>query len=396
MVEKIQAKHSKAMSKSDSVTAAQEAKTTQQFQQGDNMQTFVALQEEKRRLLNTADQQFSKSKQTAQTQQQMNDLSRRVHAVVQRMSANDRYKRKKKTTVRNHTAVATERAQPTDNRAESSSNEQQSQLLPSQQCITSECNRLSRMQAEVDECRQRLVNFDGWTRLAGEMQKDVNLYKEMADLLRGKQPADKNSEEEEEQQQQEQSDQPEPSERDRRRNSLRELIKGVVKSAEESRIEAERSRLEAEEEARLFQARLEEQRAQADERARLRQARFEEQQAEQDRIHRAQRAHADEQLRTTLAQNDEQLRLTLAQIDERYARAVEQTEMERARRAQIKEQRALESKRRRESLARSEEQHLRLFRRIDKRKENDAWHEEWTNRHLLVAQRRCHQSANAG
>ena len=386
---------------SDSVTAAQAAKTTQQVQQGDNMQTFVALQEEKRRLLDTsADQQFCKSKQTAQNggtktafhdmqQQQMNDLSRRVHAVVQRMSANDIYKRKKKTTVRNHTAVATERAHK-DNR------QQQSQLLPSQQCITSECNRLSRMQAEVDECRQRLVNFDGWTRLAGEMQKDVNLYKEMADLLRGKQPADKNSEEEEEQQQQEQSDQPEPSERDRRRNSLRELIKGVVKSAEESRIEAERSRLEAEEEARLFQARLEEQRAQADERARLRQARFEEQQAEQDKIHREQRAHADEQLRTTLAQNDEQLRLTLAQIDERYARAVEQTEMERARRAQIKEQRALESKRRRESLARSEEQHLRLFRRIDKRKENDAWHEEWTNRHLLVAQRRANQSANAG
>ena len=430
-------KQSQAMSStSDSVTAAQ-ATSIQQFhlQQGfndndDHMQTFVALQLEKRRLL---DQQLNskirngtttttfhaiKEQQQHQQQQEMNDLNRRLYAVVQRMSAYERYKRKKKTFRANHTWIA------------------------------HKCNRLLRMQAQVDECRQRLVNFDGWKRLADEMQKDVHLYQEMANLLRG-QPADTNNNEEEKQQQ-EQSDQPqpEPSERDQRRNSLKELIKGIVERRQESRSQDERSRAKAEEDASLFQARLEEQRAQADERARLRQARLDEQQAEQDRILRAkleeQRAQADErarlrqacfekqeaeharihraQLEEQRAQADERARLrqacfdeqeaeqeriyreqrahadekyriTLAQIDQRL---VEQTEMEKVRLAQIKEQRALEDKRRRESMERSQEQAMRIFRRIDKRKENYAWDEEWRSKRQLVVQRRAKQSANAG
>ena len=379
--------------------------TTRQFhpQQGDNdhtddayMQTFVALREEKRRLLDTAaaaaaagtsaDQQLSRRKHARMQQhQQMSDLSRRLHAVVQRMSAYDRYKRKSKKTIRNHTTTtAASTASESAQQSQSATIEQQQQqrandeAKPDQQqmsleWIVNECNRISQMEADVDECRERLVNFDGWKRLADEMQKDVHVYEQCSNMLRG-QPVETNTDEEESNQ----ATEP-PREYDQRRNSWKELVKRIVEWREESRSRAERSRVKAEEEARLFQARLEEQRTQADERARLRKARFEEQEAEQARLHLAQRAQADEQLR-----------LTLAQIDQR------RVEMERARLAQVQEQQALEDKRRREREDRFEEQKFRIFRRIDKRKVNDAWHDEWRSRRPLIVQRRANQAANAG
>ena len=325
-----------------------------------------------------------------QQHQQMSDLSRLLHAVVQRMSAFDRYKRKSKKTIRNHTttaaaSTASESAQQSQHSQQTMSTiEQQQQqrandeAKPGQQqlspeWINNECSRISQMEAEVDECRERLVNFDGWKRLADEMQKDVHVYEQCANMLRG-QPVETNTDEDESNQATEQ-----PSEHDQRRNSWKDLVKGIVEWREECRIKAERSKVKAEEEARLFQARLEEQRTQADERARLRKARFEEQEAEQARLHLAQRAQADEQLR-----------LNLAQIDQR------RVEMERARLAQVQEQQALEDKRRREREDRFEEQKLRLFRRIDKRKVNDAWHDEWRSRRPLIVQRRANQAANAG
>ena len=72
------------------------------------MRTFGLLQEEKKRLLDSIDRLRNKQRATTtneagekvqqqqqQLRQQMNDFNRRQHAVVQRMSAHDRYKRKK-------------------------------------------------------------------------------------------------------------------------------------------------------------------------------------------------------------------------------------------------------------------------------------------------------------
>ena len=326
------------------VTAAQAA-TSQQLHrhhEGDDndddyMQMFVALREEKRRLLDTAaaaDHQLGRSKQEQeQLRQQMNNFSRRLHAVVQRMSAYDRYKRKKKT-IRKHTAT-------TQQQRESKPSDPGTQPQPSQQQLSPEWiaqkwTRISQMEAEVDECHQRLVNFDGWKRLANEMRKDVEVYKQFTNMLRG-QPVETNTEEEESNQ----ANEPQ-SEHEKRRNSFKEFMKEIVKQVEECRVDR--------------------------------------------KAPSQQRAHTDEQLRLTLA----------PQIDQQHARHVEQAEMERARLATLREQRALESKRRRESTDRLQEETNQILRRIDKRKANGAWHDEWRSRRPMIVQRRANQAVNAG
>ena len=94
----------------------------QQQRRDDDMRTFGLLQEEKKRLLDSIDQlrnkqvttneagekvQQQQQQQQQQLRQQMNDFNRRQHAVVQRMSAYDRYKRKKWTIRATHKAAAT-------------------------------------------------------------------------------------------------------------------------------------------------------------------------------------------------------------------------------------------------------------------------------------------------
>ena len=312
--------------------------------QQDDMRTFVALQQEKRRLLDKAKQlsknQKTRSEETTTTldkmqqlRQQMNDFNRRQHAVVQRMSAFDRYKRKK-TTLRNHNPANVTKSSPrsSSSRVESATNEQQrasDESRPSDLDTQPQLSRISQMQAEFDECRERLVNFDGWKRLAEEMQKYIHVYEQFANMLRG-QPVETNDDEEE-------SNQifGPLSEHEQRRNSFKEFAKDIVKQVEECRAQNE---IAFEEEDRRIQARLEEQKA---------------------------------------------------QIDERHAQA-------RARRKLREEQRAEENRRKREESEERSRKSARFLRQFDKRMEDHKWQKEWRSRRPLVMQRRVDQSANAG
>ena len=319
------------------------------------MRTFVALQQEKRRLLDKAGQlsknQKTRSEETTldkmQLRHQMNDFNRRQHAVLQRMSAFDRYKRKK-TTLRNHNPAIVTKSSPrsSSSRVEIATNGQQrasDESRPSDLDTQPQPSRISQMQAEFDECRQRLVNFDGWKRLAEEMQKDIHVYEQFANMLRG-QPVETNDDEEE-------SNQifGPPSEHEQRRNSFKEFAKDIVKQVEECRAQNE---IAFEEEDRRIQARLEEQKAQRDEQARIR----------------------------------------LAEIDQRYARELEEV---RARHRQREAQRAEEDRRRREESEERSRESARYLRQFDKRIEDCKWHKEWLSRRPLVMQRRVHQTANA-
>ena len=104
-------------SSASSASAFKKHRKPQQLQQqNDDMRTFGLLQEEKKRLLDSFDRLRNKQPATTTTRtttneagekiqqqqheheqlrQKMNDVNRRQHAVLQRISAHDRYKRKK-------------------------------------------------------------------------------------------------------------------------------------------------------------------------------------------------------------------------------------------------------------------------------------------------------------
>ena len=345
------------------------------------MRTFVALQEEKRRLLDKAEQ-LSTSKKTRrdeppatihkiqqqqqqqqQLRQQMNDFNRRQHAIVQRMSAKERYKRKipiqqLKVAPPPRTLSQEETSSPTTT--------QPSQPLSSDLSIanSSKCIRLSHLEAEVDECRQRLVNFDGWKRLADEMQKDIHVYEQFTNMLRG-QPVETNTDEEESNQ----ATEP-PSEHEQRRNSFKEFAKEIVKQVEECQIQAERNKVQSHEEAKRIEARRQQQHAQAAEETRIRLAQIEEQRA----------------------RDAEKARIRRDEIDQQYARDMEEVQ---TRHKRQEAQRAEEERRRREESEERSRESARYLRQFDKRIEDHKWHKEWRSRRQLIEQRRVDQSANA-
>ena len=299
------------------------------------MQRFAALLEEKRRLLDT-------TREDGTTSLLENDVNRRMYTVVQRMSAFDRYKRKRKNkksrqednTESSLLSPQAQKSQPkTATTEQGGVNEAKSDQQLSPEWIAQKSNRLSQMQAEVDECRERLVNFDGWKRLADEMQKDVHVYEKFANMLRG-QPSDIRVEPKDDEEESNQIFGP-LSEHEQRRNSFKEFAKDIVKQVEECRAQNE---IAFEEEDRRIQARLEEQKA---------------------------------------------------QIDERHAQA-------RARRKLREEQRAEENRRKREESEERSRKSARFLRQFDKRMEDHKWQKEWRSRRPLVMQRRVDQSANAG
>ena len=291
--------------------------------------------EEKRRLLDT-------TREDGTTSLLENDVNRRMYTVVQRMSAFDRYKRKRKNkksrqednTESSLLSPQAQKSQPkTATTEQGGVNEAKSDQQLSPEWIAQKSNRLSQMQAEVDECRERLVNFDGWKRLADEMQKDVHVYEKFANMLRG-QPSDIRVEPKDDEEESNQIFGP-LSEHEQRRNSFKEFAKDIVKQVEECRAQNE---IAFEEEDRRIQARLEEQKA---------------------------------------------------QIDERHAQA-------RARRKLREEQRAEENRRKREESEERSRKSARFLRQFDKRMEDHKWQKEWRSRRPLVMQRRVDQSANAG
>ena len=325
----------------------------------------------------------------------MNDFNRRLYEVVRRMSAFDRYKRKKTTTTTTRlqkassppppppspaiTPPALPPPSPTSTIAEqqTASNESsQSREISGEQQLFGNAEVLFRQSAETchhiaqymqDKSKRQVdttptptteehhhhqenqssqsydanlaqlqaeIN-DGWKRLTNNFQKDVTAYKELANLLRHGKPNEIKEQLQQLQRERESDQTTELSAADRRRNSFKELIVGVAHSYEESRSRTERGRIEAEEENRIRQARLQEENARAAEQARIR----------------------------------------LAQMNERHA---------------------AEAKQRDASRERYEAEKSLIFRRIDKIKANKAWYMEWRSRRPLIEQRRDNQAANAG
>ena len=286
-------------------------------------------------------------------QQQMNDLNRRLHAVVQRMSAFDRYKRKMKkkkwVAQRDDTESSPLSQQVKQSPAQIIEPTGLDTQQPSQQHVSSqERIRLALLQAEIDDGLKRLANGHEWKSLANKMFKNIKVCKEMASILRG----EHSNEEDEKQQQQPQQQDEQP---DEELKELLDIIKEVVKPRKEEslRVVPKLSETILPPKKRLGEEREQEQRA----------------------------------------GTDEQLRITLAQIDERYARAVEQT---RAQHSQIKEQHALEDKRQDEMEDRYQQENALIYRQIGKLRTDREWQKEWRNRRSLVVQRRVDQSANAG
>ena len=205
---------------STSATSFKATRAIEQFRrhQGDNnndddyMQTFVALQEEKRmRLL---DPQLSK--------QQMNDFDRRLYTVVQRMSAFDRYRRKRTTTTQITTIPILEEHHHYHHQA--------SQPIDS----------ISKLQAEIN---------DDWKRLISNLQNNAKIYRQWANQLPGQQPTVETQEQPQQQ----------ASPFDVQRNAFRDAIMGLLKSPEQQMRDEERLKL-FKEHMRMEEARLEEQR----------------------------------------------------------------------------------------------------------------------------------------
>ena len=299
-----------------------------------------------------------------QMRQQMNDFNRRQHAVVQRMSAYDRYKRKK-TTMHLHKAAATKnipRALPpppspnptttgeqqTANESSQSRESSAERLICNAEALFSHsaetCDQIAqyfekRKQLVVDTIptttttattadqqhqssqpndtsiaqQQKEIN-DGWKRLQNNLQKDAKTYKELANLLRHGTPCE--TIEPQQEQQEMCNSNGEPSKREVERREFRELIMGIVESSKSERERRAADKLAA-----------------------------------------------------------EQTRIRLAQIDE--------------------EQRARAKKRHDEFEERSREVDLYL-RQFDKRMQDYKWHKVWMSRRPQVVQRRANQAANAG
>ena len=206
---------------STSATSFKATRTIRQFrrQQGDDyMQTFGALQEEKRRrLLDTATAGAAAGPQLSK--QQMNDFDRRLYTVVQRMSAFNRYRRKRKKTTT--TQIEHHSSQPND--------------------------RIAQLQAEIN---------DDWKRLISNLQINAKIYRQWANELPGQQPTVETQEQPQQQ----------ASAFDVQRNAFRNAIMGLLKSPEqqmrdEERIEEKRVRYALEDQIRL--GRLEQERAEA-------------------------------------------------------------------------------------------------------------------------------------
>ena len=198
---------------STSATSFKATRTIGQFrrQQGDDyMQTFGALQEEKRRrLLDTATAGAAAGPQLSK--QQMNDFDRRLYTVVQRMSAFNRYRRKRKKTTT--TQIEHHSSQPND--------------------------RIAQLQAEIN---------DDWKRLISNLQINAKIYRQWANELPGQQPTVETQEQPQQQ----------ASAFDVQRNAFRNAIMGLLKSPEQQMRDEERSKL-FKEHMRMEEARLEEQ-----------------------------------------------------------------------------------------------------------------------------------------
>ena len=218
-----------------------------------------------------------------QMRQQMNDFNRRQHAVVQRMSAYDRYKRKK-TTMHLHKAAATKNIpralppppspNPTTTGEQQTANESsQSRESSAERLI---CNAEALFSHSAETCDQIVQYFekrkqlvvetpateehslhhqssqpndisiaqqqkeidDGWKRLQNNLQKDAKAYKELAYTLRhGKPPSETI-----EQQQEMCNNNGEPSKQDVRIEEFKELFIGFFKSVDERRAKSARER----------------------------------------------------------------------------------------------------------------------------------------------------------
>ena len=207
-----------AMSTSNSISAVH------QHQHQDDghgyMQTFVALQEEKRRrLLDTAasaeaDPQLSKQK--------MKDFDRRLYTVVQRMNAFDRYRRKRTTTTQIATIPILEEHHHHHHQASQPN------------------DSITQLQAEIN---------DDWKRLISNLQNNAKIYRQWANELPGQQPTVETREQPQQQ----------TSAFEVQRNAFRNAIMGLLKSPEQQMRDEERSKL-FKEHMRMEEARLEEQR----------------------------------------------------------------------------------------------------------------------------------------
>ena len=243
--------------------------------QQDVIQLFVLLKKEKRLLLlQQAD--IQQPQHQKQFREQMNDLNRQLHAVVQRMSARQRYKRRKTKPI-----------------------------------------RLTSVQASA-----RLVMDDIMTRLKAvhtsqlaiieDLRGDRTMYSELADMLEAGTIANDRIGEA----QQQQTDTRELSESEQFRQSMRDQVLGVMRSSRERQTETERSCREEQERDRLKQERRQKQQAEAEERDRLRQERRRQEQAEAEERERLYQARLEEK-RAQSAERAEQKRLRWAQIQER-------------------------------------------------------------------------------
>ena len=215
--------------------------------QQDVIQTFVLLKKEKRLLL-LQQAEIQQPQHQQQFRQQMNDLNRRLHAVVQRMSARQRYKRKKTTTTAMTTPIPLSPGSQEIEQAQASA-----QLVPDD--IMTRLNAVhTSLQAIIDDLRG-----------------DSAMYSELADMLQAGTIADDRIGEE-----QQQSETRELSESEQFRQSMRGQVMGVMRSRRERPKEMERSHQETEERDRLHQARLDELLDPSDEQASIRLAQLHE------------------------------------------------------------------------------------------------------------------------
>ena len=355
-------------------------------------QKFVLLQEEKKRLLLL---QQPRQQQLQQFRQQMNDFNKRQHAVVQQMSAVDRYKRNKvrqTTTATQRVASRSRQARPsptttdaaivTVHLVKANIDKHTPEQLASTNRPPTSVDQLNRMIFETIlppmilwwflRIMIRLIAVDIMQQavdikqqaLKEDLLEDKKMYSELAAMLR----AETIAEDEEDEKQQQQSDTKELSESEKFRQSMRGQVMGVIRSRRERQKEMERSRKEDQERRRIQQA-------EAEERDRLKQERRRQEQAEAE----------------------ERARIHQARLEEIRAQSAEQT---RIRLAQLKEQQDREDAAFRKSTQEFRDDFVAekacIVRRIEKRRANKAWHLEWSNQLPLIIRRRANQSANAG
>ena len=360
-------------------------------------QKFVLLQEEKKRLLLL---QQPRQQQLQQFRQQMNDFNKRQHAVVQQMSAVDRYKRNK---VR-QTTTATQRVASRSCQARPSPTTTDAALVTAQLASTNRppksVGQLNRMIFETIlppmilwwflrimirliavDIKQQAVDIKQQA-LKEDLLEDKKMYSELAAMLR----AETIAEDEEDEKQQQQSDTKELSESEKFRQSMRGQVMGVIRSRRERQKEMERSRKEDQERRRKQQAEAQERDRLNQERRRIQQAEAE----ERDRL-------KQERRRQEQAEAEERARIHQARLEEIRAQSAEQT---RIRLAQLKEQQDREDAAYRKSTQEFRDDFVAekacIVRRIEKRRANKAWHLEWSNQLPLIIRRRANQSANAG